>query len=159
MPASACRTPFGFVRSQVTRLIAALIATGSLEVQKEFSTLDTFSLLMVKILPPSPSAKYNSIGRLMQDMLLEFSHNNFLHAHVERSIQHITGLEPTELLRSPAVTPTAEEGGETEPKNEPEEPASPSPHPLLAHVITFQHALTQSHTISLINRKTLAVDN
>jgi hypothetical protein len=43
----ACNKPFGFVRLQVTRLIAVLIATGSSEVQKELASLDTFPLLLV----------------------------------------------------------------------------------------------------------------
>jgi hypothetical protein len=47
MPSGACSKPFGFVRLQLTRLIAALIASGSSEVQKELSVLDTFSVLLV----------------------------------------------------------------------------------------------------------------
>jgi hypothetical protein len=43
----ACNEPFGFVRLQVTRLIAVLIATGSSEVQNELASLDTFPLLLV----------------------------------------------------------------------------------------------------------------
>jgi len=95
-----CAKPFGFVRLQVTRLIAAVVATGSSEAQKELATLGTFSLLL--------------------DMLMEYSHNNFLHAQVERSVQYILGLEPIDLLQ---------------PVRESEQPTSPT-HPLLSHLMT-----------------------
>ena len=50
---------------------------------------------------------------------MEYSHNNFLHAQVERSVQYILGLEPIDLLQ---------------PVRESEQPTSPT-HPLLSHVI------------------------
>lgn len=71
-------------------------------------------------------------------MIVEFSHNNFLHAQVERSIQHVLGLEPIEFLQPSTQTSTTSMAGtneESETKTESEQPTSPS-HPLLAHVIT-----------------------
>lgn len=63
-------------------------------------------------------------------MIVEFSHNNFLHAQVERSIQYVLGLEPIELLQ-PSTTGTTDD---SETKTETEQPTSSS-HTLLAHVI------------------------
>ena len=51
MPVSASANPFGFARLQVTRLIAALIGTGSSEVHKELTSLGTLSVLLVKRTP------------------------------------------------------------------------------------------------------------
>ena len=73
---------------------------------------------------------YDFILLFVQEMILEFSHNNFLHAQVEKSIQHILGLEPIELLQ-----PSTQQAEEIEPKKEAEQPTSPT-HPLLSHVIT-----------------------
>ena len=63
-------------------------------------------------------------------MIVKFSHNNFLHAQVERSIQYVLGLEPIELLQ-PSTTGTVDD---SENKSESEQPTSSS-HTLLAHVI------------------------
>ena len=64
-------------------------------------------------------------------MVVDFSHNNFLHAQVERSIQHVMGLEPIELLQ-PSTQSSAEDA-ETSGRGR-EQPKSPT-HPLLAHVL------------------------
>ena len=66
-------------------------------------------------------------------MIVEFSHNNFLHAQVERSIQYVLGLEPIELLQ-PSTASTTTTTTDSETKAESEQPTSSS-HALLAHVI------------------------
>ncbi|EFX89814.1 hypothetical protein DAPPUDRAFT_310134 [Daphnia pulex] len=110
----ACNKPFGFVRLQVTRLIAVLIATGSSEVQKELASLDTFPLLL--------------------DMMVEFCHNNFLHAQVERSIQYVLGLEPIDLLQPSTPLAVTDGSSENETRNESEQPTS-SNHRLLSYLM------------------------
>ena len=67
-------------------------------------------------------------------MLLEFSHNNFLHAQVERSVQYILGLEPIDLLQpsKPNQSSVGDEHTDGR-KEETEQPTSPT-HPLLSHV-------------------------
>lgn len=111
-PASASQEPFGFVRLQVSRLIAALIGTGSSEVQRELASLGTLSTLL--------------------DMMMKFHHSNFLHSQVERSIQCILGLEPIDLLQP--SQPSSEEPADGGP-HENEQPLSAS-HPLLTHLLT-----------------------
>ena len=65
--------------------------------------------------------------------MVEFSHNNFLHAQVERSIQYVLGLEPIELLQPSTQSTVTDCCSETETRNESEQPTSPT-HPLLSHV-------------------------
>ncbi|XP_045031447.1 serine/threonine-protein phosphatase 6 regulatory subunit 2-like isoform X3 [Daphnia magna] len=111
---SACNKPFGFVRLQVTRLFAALIATGSSEVQNELASLHTFPLLL--------------------DMMVEFSHNNFLHAQVERSVQYVLGLEPIDLLQPSTQLTVNDCSLRTEHRTQSEQPTS-STHCLLSYLM------------------------
>lgn len=67
-------------------------------------------------------------------MMIEFSHNNFLHAQVERSIQYVLGLEPIELLQPSTQSTVTDSCSDTETRNESEQPTSPT-HPLLSHVM------------------------
>jgi len=116
MPVSASAKPFGFARLQVTRLIAALIGTGSSEVHKELTSLGTLSVLL--------------------EMMLEFHHSNFLHAQVEKSIQCILGLEPIDLLQPSQQAPASVGQESTDgSQTEKEQPVS-SLHPLLTHLVT-----------------------
>lgn len=45
--------------------------------------------------------------------MLEFSHSNFLHAQIERSVQHVLGLEACDLIQTTTaeakVRPEADE--------------------------------------------------
>lgn len=68
--------------------------------------------------------------------MIEFSHNNFLHAQVERSIQYVLGLEPIELLQPSTQSAIKSSGPETETNIKSEQPISPT-NRLLIHVITF----------------------
>lgn len=87
------------MRLHIARLIAALIATGSSEVRKELAALGTLNILLVNnisIILMDVLTMYSSI----QDMMVEFSHNNFLHSQIERSIQNLLGLETSELIQT-----------------------------------------------------------
>lgn len=68
--------------------------------------------------------------------MIEFSHNNFLHSQVERSIQYVLGLEPIELLQPSTQLAVADSSSEKETKNETEQPTCPT-HRLLTHVGGF----------------------
>lgn len=82
--------------------------------------------------------------------MIEFSHNNFLHSQVERSIQYVLGLEPIELLQPSTQLAVTDSSSEKETKVESEQPTSPT-HRLLTHVGGFVFLATkdQSFTIFL----------
>jgi hypothetical protein len=67
-------------------------------------------------------------------MMVEFCHNNFLHAQVERSIQYVLGLEPIDLLQPSTPSMVTDGSSENETKNESEQPTNPN-HRLLSYVI------------------------
>ena len=69
-------------------------------------------------------------------MMVEFFHNNFLHAQVERSIQYVFGLEPIDLLQPSNPSTVTDGSSENETRNESEQPTSPN-HRLLSYVMDF----------------------
>ena len=71
-------------------------------------------------------------------MLVEFCHNNFLHAQVERSIQYVLGLEPIDLLQPSTPLTVANASSENETRNDSEQPISPN-HRLLSYVMIQIH--------------------
>lgn len=65
--------------------------------------------------------------------MIEFSHNNFLHAQVERSFQFVMGLEPIDLLQPSSQPSLTGSCLESETRNETEQPVNRT-HQLLSHV-------------------------
>lgn len=81
--------------------------------------------------------------------MVEFSHNNFLHAQVERSVQYVLGLEPIDLLQPSTQLTVNDCSLRTEHRTQSEQPTS-STHCLLSYVKnTFVTGLAISHSIKV----------
>jgi len=77
--------PLGIVRLSIVKLLAALIATNSVEVNSKLNELGTVQIFL--------------------DLFFKFTWNNFLHAQVEKCIAFtLNAAKPNEELQNPLIT-------------------------------------------------------